>query len=134
MVSYIRGSCGGGCSGSLRSVEVFGGEKREVCSLGHVLAQEPIGVLVRTSLPGAVGVAEVDRDAGVDREVDMAVHLFALVPGDGAHQILGQLADRGFAWPRPPDLPSTHRVGATTARSGWSARPGCRPPIGCPCR
>jgi hypothetical protein len=29
----------------------------------------------------AMGVAEVDRDAGVDREVGVAVHLCAYVPG-----------------------------------------------------
>ena len=38
----------------------------EVGAFGHVLAQQSVGVLVRSPLPGAVGVAEVDLDAGVD--------------------------------------------------------------------
>jgi hypothetical protein len=31
-----------------------------------------------------VRVAEVDLDAGVDRELDVLSHLFALIPGDAA--------------------------------------------------
>src|SRR4051795_1737765 len=45
---------------------VVGGE---VGALGEVLAQEAVGVLVAAPLPGAVGVAEVDGHAGVDREL-----------------------------------------------------------------
>src|SRR3954453_22370068 len=33
----------------------------EVGALWKVLAQQPVGVLVRAALPGAVGIAEVDR-------------------------------------------------------------------------
>ena len=44
------------------------GHGREVAPLGQVLAEQPVGVLVRTTLPGAVGVAEVHLDAGVHRE------------------------------------------------------------------
>ena len=38
---------------------------------GHVLAQEPIGVLVGPSLPRRTWVAEVDLDAGVDGEASV---------------------------------------------------------------
>ncbi len=41
-------------------VEVGLGEHGQVRPLGHVLAQEPVGVLVRWPLPGTVRVAEVD--------------------------------------------------------------------------
>ena len=40
----------------------------QVGALRHVLAKQAVGVLVRAPLPGAVRVAEVDLDAGVDRE------------------------------------------------------------------
>src|SRR5665213_1172024 len=36
--------------------------------LGEVLAQEAVRVLVSAALPGALGIAEVDLDAAVDRE------------------------------------------------------------------
>jgi hypothetical protein len=37
---------------------------RKVGALGKVLPQQAVGVLVRAALPGAAGVAEVDRDVG----------------------------------------------------------------------
>src|ERR1035437_88563 len=60
----------------------FGTVEREIRSLRHVLTEQAIGVLVGAALPGAVGVAEVDLDAGVDREALVARHLPALIPGD----------------------------------------------------
>ena len=44
-------------------------QRDEVGALGEVLAQQPVGVLVRAALPGAVRVGEVDRDAGLDLEL-----------------------------------------------------------------
>ncbi len=73
--------------------EVPGAQDRQVGALRHVLAQEAVRVLVRTALPGTVGVTEVDLDTGVDGEIDVAVHLLALVPGDGPEQLLGQFVD-----------------------------------------
>src|SRR4051794_31315737 len=40
--------------------------RAEVGALWKVLAQQPIGVLVRAALPGALGIAEVDRHASLD--------------------------------------------------------------------
>ena len=40
--------------------------RAEVGALRKVLAQQPVGVLVRAALPGAVGIAEVDLKTGVD--------------------------------------------------------------------
>jgi len=48
---------------------------------GEVLTQEPVGVFVRASLPWGLGVTEADVDAGVDRELGVLSHLFALIPG-----------------------------------------------------
>ena len=42
------------------------------------MAQEAVGVLVRGPLPGRVGIAEVDLDAGGDRDVDVLAHLGSL--------------------------------------------------------
>jgi hypothetical protein len=71
------------------AVQVMCRESREVGSTWHVLAQQSVRVLVRAPLPGAVRVAEVDLDAGVDREVDVAVYLFALVPSKRLEEFLG---------------------------------------------
>ena len=46
--------------------ELLGVPARQVGALGEVLAQEAVGVLVGAALPGAMRVAEVDRDAGGD--------------------------------------------------------------------
>ena len=56
----------------------------EVGAFGQVLAQQAVGVLVGAALPGGMGVAEVDRDAGGDGEVGVVGHFLALIPGDGA--------------------------------------------------
>src|SRR3954449_4032305 len=49
--------------GDCHGCKVFGAVHAEVSALREVLAQQPIGVLVRATLPGAVRVAEVDRHA-----------------------------------------------------------------------
>src|SRR4051795_1595708 len=66
----------------------------EINSLWKVLAQQAVGILVRAALPGAVRVAEVDRDPGVDPQMCVLSHLRALVPGQRLPQVLGQGGDR----------------------------------------
>src|SRR5450755_1146734 len=78
------------------SVELFLGEAVEVGALGEVLAQQPVGVLVRSALPRTAGIAEVDLDAAVDRERGVLEHLLALVPGQRATQLLGQRPDAAY--------------------------------------
>ena len=68
-------------------VEVGLGVDGEVGAFGHPLAEEAVGVLVGAALPGRVGVAEVDVDAGVDAERGVLGHLPALVPGDRSDQV-----------------------------------------------
>jgi hypothetical protein len=53
---------GNGCELSLR---VMG----DVFSFWEVLPKKPVGVLVAAALPGAVGIAKVDRDVSSDTEV-----------------------------------------------------------------
>src|SRR5205807_10230064 len=60
---------------------------------GEVLAQQPVGVLVRSALPRTAGIAEVDLDAAIDRELGVLEHLLPLVPGQRATQLLGQRSD-----------------------------------------
>src|SRR5665213_546915 len=52
----------------------------QVSALGEVLAQEPIRVLVGSSLPRAMRVGEVDGEAGVDLQLDVLSEFFASVP------------------------------------------------------
>jgi hypothetical protein len=61
----------------------------------EVLAQQPVGVLVAAALPGAGGITEVDGYAAGDGEDGVLCHLAALVPGERAAEVLGQLGDLG---------------------------------------
>ena len=47
----------------------------------------------RAALPGTARITEVDLDVGGNREALVGMHLFALIPGQGASQLLRQLAD-----------------------------------------
>lgn len=65
----------------------------EVGALREVLAQQPVGVLVRASLPWAVRVGEEHRDAGLGGELGVLGEFFAAIPGEGSAQIFGQLQE-----------------------------------------
>src|SRR3954471_24681926 len=60
--------------------KVLGAVHAEVGALCKVLAQQPVGVLVRATLPGAVGIAEVDRHASLDPELGVLGHFRSLIP------------------------------------------------------
>ena len=53
----------------------------EVSTFGEVLAQQTVGVLVRTTLPRAAGIAEENLQPSVDTQLGVLGHLRALVPG-----------------------------------------------------
>ena len=53
-------------------------------SCWQVAADEPVGVVVGSSLPGAVGVSDEHVHAGVVGEALVAGHFPALVPGQSA--------------------------------------------------
>jgi hypothetical protein len=63
---------------------------REVSAFRKVLAQQPISVLVRASLPWAVGIAEVDLESGIDAQLGVLGHLLAAVPGQRPAELIGQ--------------------------------------------
>src|SRR5215210_7295937 len=69
--------------------EVLGAVPAEVGALWKVLAQQPVGVLVRAALPGAVGIAEVDLETSVDPQPRVLDHLCPLIPGQRLPQLLG---------------------------------------------
>src|SRR3954453_18645709 len=66
----------------------------EVGAAGKVLAQQPVGVLVGPTLPGAAGIAEVDLQTAVEPQLDVLGHLDALIPRQRPPQLLRQGADR----------------------------------------
>ena len=70
--------------------ELLGVPARQVGALGEVLAQQAICVLVGAALPGAVGVSEEDRDAGLDLERGVGRKLLAAVPSQGSTQTFGE--------------------------------------------
>src|SRR3954467_13964707 len=73
--------------------KVLGAVRAEVGALWKGLAQQPIGVLVRAALPGAVGIAEVDLETSVDPQAGVLAHLGPLIPGQRLPQLLGQGGD-----------------------------------------
>src|SRR4051812_48003104 len=83
----------------------------EVGAFRKVLAQHAVGVLVGASLPRAVGVSEVDRDAGLDREGSMGSELFAAVPGERSTELIRHRREA-------VDECVTHRFGAVAAEGG----------------
>ena len=92
---------------------------REVGPLGEVLAEEAVGVLVAAALPGAVWLAEVDLDAGLDREPGVLGPLLAAVPGERPAELGGEGQDlRGEGRP--------DRLGRATVGQGEIGRASCR--------
>src|SRR5215204_2259017 len=67
----------------------------EVGAFREVLAQQAVGVLVGAALPGALRVAEVDGQPGVDAQLRVLGHLGALVPGQRATKLFWKGRDRG---------------------------------------
>src|SRR3954470_19018383 len=61
--------------GHRHGCKVLGAVRAEVGALWKILAQQPVGVLVRAALPGAVRVAEVDLKTGVDPQAGVLAHL-----------------------------------------------------------
>src|SRR3712207_1588675 len=75
--------------GDRHSGELLGAVHAEVGALREGLPQQPVGGLVRATLPGAVGIAEVDRHARLDPELGVLGHLGALIPGQRSSQLFG---------------------------------------------
>src|SRR5215204_1300441 len=76
----VEGLSGSGVEALGDGVEVGLGELGQGGAFGEVLAQQPIGVLVRAALPGAVRVGEVDGQAGGGGDLFVAGQLHATVP------------------------------------------------------
>ena len=116
---FVECFCGGAVAeGGSGAVVQFVGDGVEVGlvagdggSFGQVAADEPVGVFVGSSLPGAVGVSEEHLHAGAWGEALVAGHFPALVPGQCAHRPVGQALDA--AGERVTDL-----VGFPTQRQG----------------
>src|SRR3954468_24138333 len=62
----------------------------QVGAFGEVLPKEPVGVLVRSALPGTVWIAEVDSEPGLAGKRGMLSHLGPAIPRQGLSKLLGQ--------------------------------------------
>jgi len=58
------------------------GEFGHAVSLGEVLSDEAVGVLVGTSFPGMMGISEVESGVGEALDVLIAVEFGSVVGGD----------------------------------------------------
>ena len=61
-------------------VQFSGWMLAEIGALRKVLAQQTVGVFVRTSLPRALRIAEVDLEPGIDSQVGVLRHFGSLIP------------------------------------------------------
>ena len=66
----------------------------EIGAFREVLAELTVGVLVGSTLPRCLGVAEVDVKIGVYSELSVLGHLGSLVPGQGTAELMWQGGDR----------------------------------------
>ena len=66
---------------------------RQVRSLGQVLAQQPIGVLVGAALPGAIRIGKEHPNVESLSQALMLGHLFSPIIGQGFPQQCGQVPD-----------------------------------------
>ena len=64
---------------------------RQVGSLGEVLSQQTIGVLVGSALPQTLRIAKVNIDVGRQGKPFMIREFFAPVPGQGLVELPRQL-------------------------------------------
>ena len=111
--------------GSRHGRKVVRAVHAEIGAFREVLAQQPVGGLVRAALPGTVGVAEVDLKTSIDPQAGVLAHLRPLIPGQRSPQVLGQGGDRardGVAHRLDP-MPGECRP-VLGARSGWSPHRG----------
>jgi len=83
--SAIKGDC--------HCVELSRGVPADVRTFGKVLPQQPVGVLVRSTLPRTLWIAEVNFQSGVDAKLSMLGQLCPLVPGQRSSQLCWQHLD-----------------------------------------
>ena len=67
-------------------VQLALGVARQVCTLGQVLAQQAVGVLVGAALPGAVRIGKEDLDRETLGQLFVLGHLFPSIIGQGFPQ------------------------------------------------
>ena len=100
---FVEGLAGGlpaeGFTGSTveccgDSVQVVPGVSAEIGAFGEVLTEQTVGVLVGSTLPWCLGVAEVDIQIGIYSQLRVLGHLGSLVPGQRTAQLMWQGGDR----------------------------------------
>jgi hypothetical protein len=67
--------------GGRHGSNLLGAVRTQISAFREVLTQQSVGVLVGTTLPEAMRIAEVDLDARINLETGMLSHLGTLIPG-----------------------------------------------------
>jgi hypothetical protein len=83
----------GACSSDGRGVQFALRVARQVCTLGEVLAQQSVGVLVGAALPRAVRIRKEDSDREPLGQALMLGHLFLSIVGQGLPQQRGHVPE-----------------------------------------
>ena len=99
----------------------------QACFLGKVLANEPVGVLIRASLPRRMRITEVDRNPRVFLKLKILGHLGSSIPRQRFPEMRRQTCHRradAFAHGDGIVLGQSHGVVATP--SDRSDSPNCR--------
>ena len=77
MVEYFSGSIVRLCCDL---IQAFAGVDSQIGSLGEILSEQPVGIFIRTALPGAGAVTEIDWYTGGGGEFVVQCHFDALIP------------------------------------------------------
>jgi hypothetical protein len=79
--------------GDSHGVELSLRVSADVRTFGKVLPQQPVSVLVGSTLPRTLRIAEIDFQSGVDPKLSMLGQLRSLVPGQRSSQVCRQHLD-----------------------------------------
>ena len=128
--SVCRGRPFSECAAASRSCWVW---MHRSVPFGKYWRNRPLVFSFLSALPWRLGIAEVELDTGIDRELGVLGHLFALVPRQRRPQIAGRRLTVASSATRMASVFPARLVVGTAPPSGTSVRPRSRSRSGsCP--
>ena len=71
-------------------MKILWGDSKEVTLFGEILSEQTVGVLIQATLPGTVGVSEIDLCAQALLQAEIIKEFVAVIHSKGTQQRLGQ--------------------------------------------